>query len=161
VFQIPYMAGAGGNLVVLLPNGITAFRFADGDNNDVDTMVLAGEALRPFPCPAGSGETPSPQERQPLRASDLRAEFPGNTFYADPLNVFPGPLGIRFNLFVAADGVVYGTWKDADAIRRRSVAHHVQRALCAALPHMARVGWPTGTLLRRAPGGGDLRLLSQ
>src|SRR4029453_5367567 len=110
------MAGAGGNLVVLLPNGITAFRFADGDNNDVDTMVLAGEALRPFPCPAGSGETPSPQERQPLRASDLRAEFPGNTFYADPLNVFPGPLGIRFNLFVAADGVVYGTWKDADAI---------------------------------------------
>ena len=29
-FQIPYMAGYGGNLVVLLPNGISAFRFADG-----------------------------------------------------------------------------------------------------------------------------------
>ena len=42
-FQIPYMAGHGGNLVVLLPNGITAFRFADGHNYDVDEMVLAGE----------------------------------------------------------------------------------------------------------------------
>jgi hypothetical protein len=53
-FQIPYMAGFLGNLVVLLPNGISAFRFADGDDYDVDPMVLAGEALRPFPCPAGS-----------------------------------------------------------------------------------------------------------
>jgi hypothetical protein len=53
-FQIPYMAGFLGNLVVLLPNGISAFQFADGNNYDVDPMVLAGEALRPFPCPAGS-----------------------------------------------------------------------------------------------------------
>jgi hypothetical protein len=60
VFQIPYMMGYGGNLVVLLPNGITAFRFADGSYYDVDTMVLAGEALRPFPCPVGSTETPPP-----------------------------------------------------------------------------------------------------
>ena len=52
-FQIPYMAGVWGNLVMLLPNGISAFRFADGDNYDVDPMVLVGEALRPFPCPAG------------------------------------------------------------------------------------------------------------
>ena len=29
---------------MLLPNGITAFRFADGSYYDVDTMVLAGEA---------------------------------------------------------------------------------------------------------------------
>jgi len=49
--QIPYMAGFLGNLVVLLPNGIPAFRFADGDNYDVEPMVRAGEALRPFPCP--------------------------------------------------------------------------------------------------------------
>jgi hypothetical protein len=53
-FEIPYMAGLWGNLVVLLPNGISAFRFADGDNYDVDPMVLAGEVLRPFPCPTGS-----------------------------------------------------------------------------------------------------------
>jgi Beta-lactamase len=54
VFQILYMLGYGGNFVVLLPNGISAFRFADGDHYDVDSMVLAGEAIRPFPCPAGS-----------------------------------------------------------------------------------------------------------
>jgi len=53
-FQLPYMAGVWGNLVLLLPNGISAFRFADGNNYDVDPMVLAGEALRSFPCPAGS-----------------------------------------------------------------------------------------------------------
>ena len=59
-FQIPYMAGWGGNLVVLLPNGITAFRLTDGHNWDMEAMVLAGEAIRPFPCPAGSPETPPP-----------------------------------------------------------------------------------------------------
>jgi CubicO group peptidase (beta-lactamase class C family) len=48
-FQIPYMAGWGGNLVVLLPNGITAFRFTDGHSRDMEAMVLAGEAIRPFP----------------------------------------------------------------------------------------------------------------
>ena len=41
------MAGFLGNLVVLLPNGISAFRFADGDDYDVNPMVLAGEALSP------------------------------------------------------------------------------------------------------------------
>jgi hypothetical protein len=61
-FQIPYMAGYGGNLVVLLPNGISAFRFADGDNFDLEAMVLAGEALRPCPCAAGP-------ERSHLHAS--------------------------------------------------------------------------------------------
>jgi len=50
-FQIPYMGGFMGQLVVLLPNGISAFRFADGDNYDVEPMVRVGEALRPFPCP--------------------------------------------------------------------------------------------------------------
>jgi hypothetical protein len=54
VFQIPVMAGLGGNVVVLLPNGISAFRFADGGHYDADTMVLAGEAIRPFPCPERS-----------------------------------------------------------------------------------------------------------
>jgi hypothetical protein len=60
-FQIPYAGGWGGNLVVLLPNGISAFRFADGNNYDVEPMVLAGEAIRPFPCPAGSGEALPPE----------------------------------------------------------------------------------------------------
>jgi hypothetical protein len=60
VFYIPVMAGLGGNVVVLLPNGISAFRFADGGYYDVDRMVLAGEAIRPFPCSAGSAETQPP-----------------------------------------------------------------------------------------------------
>jgi len=61
-FQIPYMAGYGGNLVVLLPNGISACRIADGDNSDLVALVLEAEAVRPFPCPAGLGE-----ELRPLR----------------------------------------------------------------------------------------------
>jgi hypothetical protein len=58
LFQIPYMSGFGGNVVLLLPNGISAFRFADGHHYDVDTMVLAGEAVRPFPCAEGAAQTP-------------------------------------------------------------------------------------------------------
>jgi hypothetical protein len=97
VFQIPFASGRGGNVVVLLPNGITAFRFADGNHYDVDAMVLVGETIRPFPCPAGSGEAPPP-EPQPLTAGELRAELTSHTFYAGPVN-----------LFLAADGVLYGT----------------------------------------------------
>jgi hypothetical protein len=109
VFQIPYMMGFGGNLVVLLPNGISAFRFADGHHYDVDTMVLAAEAIRPFPCPAGSAET-LPAAHPPLTASDLHAEVSGNTFYRDPVTSFPGVFGGRLSMFVAADGLLYGTF---------------------------------------------------
>jgi hypothetical protein len=41
------MWGYGGNFVVLLPNGVSAFRFADGNTHDLETMILAGAALRP------------------------------------------------------------------------------------------------------------------
>lgn len=58
LFHIPVMAGLGGNVVVLLPNGISAFRFADGGYSEVDAMVRTGEAIRPFPCRLGTGETP-------------------------------------------------------------------------------------------------------
>src|SRR5262245_24761492 len=87
-FQIPYMSGYGGNVVVLLPNGLSAFRLADGHDYHVDTMVLAGEAIRPFPCPAESGAAPPPPARQLLTASDLRAELAGHTLYRDPFNIF-------------------------------------------------------------------------
>jgi CubicO group peptidase (beta-lactamase class C family) len=53
-FQIPFMAGFFGNFVVVMPNGISTFRFADGFNDDAEPMILAGEALRPFPCSAES-----------------------------------------------------------------------------------------------------------
>jgi Beta-lactamase len=110
-FQIPYMGGWGGSVVVLLPNGITAFRVADGNRYDVDTMVRAGEALRPFPCPAGSGEAPPPRERQPLTASDLRAELPGHTFYGDSFRPSLSLLRGQMNMYVSADGAVFDTFK--------------------------------------------------
>jgi hypothetical protein len=108
-FQIPTMGGFGGNLVVLLPNGISAFRIADGNNQDVEAMVLAGEAIRPFPCPAGAGEEPRPRQRQPLSASELSAALPGNTFYSDLITMFPVIYG-HGNIFLSLDGVLYGTF---------------------------------------------------
>jgi hypothetical protein len=45
------MTGYGGNLVVVMPNGVTAFRLADVFVYDVDSMTRVGEALRPFPTP--------------------------------------------------------------------------------------------------------------
>jgi Beta-lactamase len=110
VFQIPYMAGLGGNLVMLLPNGVSAFRLADGHDYSVDTMVLAGEAIRPFPCPAEPGRPLTPA-RQPLTASDLHAELAGHTLYRDPFNIFPGVMGGHLTIFLEADGVKYGTFK--------------------------------------------------
>jgi hypothetical protein len=109
VFQIPYMLGYGGNFVVLLPNGVSAFRFADGGNFDLESMVLAGEAIRPFPCPAGSAATASPA-RPPLTADDLRAEVSGHTFYREPVTIFPSPFGGRVAMFAATDGTLYGTF---------------------------------------------------
>jgi CubicO group peptidase (beta-lactamase class C family) len=100
VFQIPYMSGLGGNLVGLLPNGVSAFRLADGNQYDVEAMVPAGEAIRPFPAPSRPGQPP--RQRQPLSASELRTTFPGNTFYSD-----------RWHMCLAAGGVLYGGSKDA------------------------------------------------
>ena len=51
-FVVPYMMGFGGNLVVLNPNGLTTFRFSDGHNYDVPSMVRAAAELEPFPSPA-------------------------------------------------------------------------------------------------------------
>src|SRR5262249_35193366 len=99
VFQIPKASGWGSNVVVLLPNGISAFRFADGEPispyYNVDAMVLVGEAIRPFPCAAGPGEA-LPPERQPLTARALRDELPGHTFYAGPANRFVAPGGVLY-----------------------------------------------------------------
>jgi hypothetical protein len=108
-FQIPYMMGHGGNIMVLLPNGLSAFRFADGFNFDLESMVLTGEVIRPFPCAAGSVETPPPV-RSPLTASDLRAEVPGHTFYRYPVTSFPAVFGGRRTMFVSADGMLYSTF---------------------------------------------------
>jgi hypothetical protein len=78
-FQIPYMAGLGGNLVALLPNGVSVFRFADGNHYDLDAMVLAGESLRPFCPPPASATAPAPPP-VPLTAQELAREVAGHTF---------------------------------------------------------------------------------
>src|SRR5262249_36213059 len=119
-FQIPFMAGEGGNLVMLLPNGISTFRITDGYTWALAAMVLAGEAIRPFPCPAGSA-APPPPVRQPLTASALRTEMPGNTFYGDPVDIFPVGFGGRPTMFVSADGMLYGTFTRESAARTDDV----------------------------------------
>ena len=80
-FQIPYMSGFGGNLIVLLPNRVSAFRFADAMSYDVEGMILAGEAVRPF-CTSAGAAVMAPQ-RAPLTATELRAEIVGRTFDSD------------------------------------------------------------------------------
>ncbi|UCG26218.1 MAG: serine hydrolase [Chloroflexota bacterium] len=48
-FLVPYMMGFGGNLVVLNPNGLTAFRFSDAHNYDVASKVRTAAGIEPFP----------------------------------------------------------------------------------------------------------------
>jgi hypothetical protein len=42
------MWGYGGNFVVILPNGISAFRYADGNVHDPAALALATADIRPF-----------------------------------------------------------------------------------------------------------------
>lgn len=45
--RIPYMWGFGGNFVVILQNGISAFRYADADVDDPAALALATTGIRP------------------------------------------------------------------------------------------------------------------
>lgn len=45
--RIPYMWGYGGNFVVILPNGISAFRYADANVHDPTALALATTGIRP------------------------------------------------------------------------------------------------------------------
>jgi hypothetical protein len=80
-FQIPQMVGFGGNLVVLLPNGVSVFRFADANSYDVEPMILAGEAIRPL-CAASAPAAGVPT-RLPMTAGELHAEMVGRTFASE------------------------------------------------------------------------------
>ena len=46
--RVPYMSGYGGNTVALLPNGITAFRFADEDDYNPFPLINAAARLAPM-----------------------------------------------------------------------------------------------------------------
>jgi hypothetical protein len=107
-FLIPHMAGYGGNMVVLLPNGISAFRLSDGNTYDIETMILAGEAIRPF-C-TSAPEPAAPQApAAPLSAAELRAELPGNTFGAGLVRVFIAPDGRQY--VASGTAVDVGRWR--------------------------------------------------
>jgi CubicO group peptidase (beta-lactamase class C family) len=46
VVHVPTMSGHGGNLVMMLPNGLTAIRFGDDNHYDITPMVHATERYR-------------------------------------------------------------------------------------------------------------------
>jgi hypothetical protein len=132
-FQIPYMSGYGGNTVALLPNGISAFRFADAMSYDRESLVLAAETLRPF-CAQAAPAVSAPS-RTPLTAAEVRAEFTGHTFYSGPNHTFFDASGLIYSgtpdsvdvggWTVNAEGQYCRTWNVTDSARRR--CHRVYR----------------------------------
>jgi hypothetical protein len=127
-FLIPHMAGYGGNMVVLLPNGISAFRLSDGNTYDIETMILAGEAIRPF-CTSAPAPAAPETRAKPLGAAELRAELPGNTFGAGLVRVFIAPDGRQYvaagtavdvgRWRITPDGLYCRVWNVADGGRER------------------------------------------
>jgi hypothetical protein len=51
LFQIPYMSGFGGNRVILNPNGIVTFQFADAQIYGFESMVKVADGMDPFSAP--------------------------------------------------------------------------------------------------------------
>jgi len=107
-FQIPYMAGFGGNVVALLPNGVSVFRLADGATFDLETMIRAGEAVRPF-C---ASTTPAAPARRALTASESAAELPGHTLSTGDVHIYIAPGGVVYRK--TKDSVDVGTWRIAE-----------------------------------------------
>jgi hypothetical protein len=130
-FDIPYMLGYGGNIVALLPNGVSAFRFADGHTYDPETMMLAGEQIRPFCASA-----PAKHQNAPLTVAELRAELPGNTFVVGSQRVFIATdgrqylsVGTRVDIGhwrIDPAGLYCRSWNSGDGGRER--CHQVYRA---------------------------------
>lgn len=48
-WRIPFATGYGGNHVVVVPNGVTVFRFSDSGVYGVRSMIEVASAVRPFP----------------------------------------------------------------------------------------------------------------
>lgn len=96
-FQVPYMAGYGGSIVALLPNGVTALRFADEEIYELSPLLRAAWAARP--------ECPFKGTR--LSGLETRQTFVGNTLYSNDLNIYLDP-----------DGSVFSTAKDEHRIGR-------------------------------------------
>lgn len=133
-FQIPYMSGLGGNLVALLPNGVSAFRFADALNYDPEAMIRAGETIRPFCASPPREALSATPERPRLTAGELRTELPGDTFQIGRLRMFLAPDGALYatrgneldvgTWEIASDGRYCRTWNVWDDRRSRCYTVH-------------------------------------
>jgi hypothetical protein len=161
--RIPSMAGAGGNLVVLLPNGVSAFRFADGGDYDLESMVRAGEAIRPL-CASPLADAPPPPARPapPLTASELAAELPGNTFYGPGVHFYIDPRGVLYGATTEAvdvgrweitpDGRYCAAWNVYDRGRRRCHTVHRQDQ---TFEFLVDDRWSIASSLERTPGNAE------
>ena len=124
--HIPFMSGYGGNLVALLPNGVSAFRFADAMILEIEPLILAGEAIRPLCDPATAT---SPAVRTPMTASEIRKEVLGATLAAEAWRMTVDATGLAFfesksdldvgRFHVADDGTTCVRWNVLERARSR------------------------------------------
>ena len=138
----PICSGRGAISWCCCPTASRPFGSPMGTTYDVDTMVLAGEALRPFPCPAGSGGAPAARAPAHSRRAPCVPRCPGTPSMGRLVTIFPAVL------WRAPHHVCGG--------RRRAVRHdstgepqggttddvgrwHITPD-GAVVPHMARVG---------------------
>ena len=71
------MSGFGGNVVALLPNGVSVFRCSNAYRFDIDSMVTAGESLKPFcTAPALAQASPPPA----MTVDQLKSDFVGQAY---------------------------------------------------------------------------------
>jgi hypothetical protein len=153
--RIPFALGYGGNVVMLLPNGISAFRFSDGGNRDVDTLVRAAESLPPLRASAAAA--PAPPAAPPLTAAQIAADVVGRTYTVGPLRITYAQDGRVYSRW--PEGVDVGTWHvtaDARFCRTWHVSDGGRERCYVVRP--SPNGWQldnperfTRVLLRRAP----------
>ncbi len=95
--RIPSMTGYGGNLVALMPNGVTALRFADSFNYERRGMIEAAEALAPFCDPAKSEDAAVASAGRLMPVAEVREALAGHTYYAEDWHVYSAPDGVTYS----------------------------------------------------------------
>ena len=93
--------------MALLPNGVSVLRFSDGLNFDIDSMILAGESLRPFCTAPVTTEQTLP--RAPLTALELATEIAGHVLAIGRQRLFFANGGRLFGS--SGDNIDVGTWE--------------------------------------------------
>ena len=103
-FLLPAMSGYGGNRVIILPNGVSAFRFADGFNDEFEPLIAAGWAVKPQ-C----GPIDETVHDGALSADEALAAIAGSTFYAGDWHIYLAPDGTIFS--ASAQELWLGRWR--------------------------------------------------